>query len=181
MTAAPALDPASSLAPGQPGLATPRLLADLVHLQASSRPAAPALGGEGGELSYAALSQQLHLMGGWLAGQGLGRGERVAVYLDKRQEFVIACFSAGAVGAVFVPVNPVLKADQVAHILRDCDVRLLVTSGARLQGLVEVLPECPALRELLLVDAPPQGLALPPSLRLHAWQAVQASIARKPR
>ena len=46
----------------------------------------------------------------------------------------------GAVGAVFVPVNPVLKAEQVAHILNDCDVRVLVTSGARLQTLTEVLP-----------------------------------------
>ncbi|HLO95115.1 MAG TPA: AMP-binding protein, partial [Burkholderiaceae bacterium] len=169
--------PAFACAPGQPGFPAPRLLADLVHLQARCRPSAPALGSEGGTLSYGGLSQQLHLMGGWLAARGVSRGERVAVYLDKRQEFVITCFGAGAVGAVFVPVNPVLKAEQVAHILRDCDVRLLVTAGARLQSLAEVLPDCPALREVLLVDALPEGLGLPPALRLHAWSELQAAAA----
>ena len=167
--------PASAHSPSLPGLRPPSLLPDLVHQQARIRPVAPALGGDGGELAYAALSQQLHLMAGWLGAQGLARGERVAVYLDKRHEFVIACFGAGEVGGVFVPVNPVLKAEQVAHILRDCDVRLLVTAGARLQALAEVLPDCPALREVLLVDALPEGLALPPALRLHAWAEVQAA------
>ncbi len=167
--------PAPAHTPDQPGFRTPRLLADLVHHQALCRPAAVALGGEGGSLDYGSLSQQLHLMGGWLAARGVSRGERVAVYLDKRQEFVIACFGAGGVGAVFVPVNPVLKAEQVAHILRDCDVRVLVTAGARLQSLAEVLADCPALREVLLVDAPPEGLALPPALRLHDWTALQGA------
>ncbi|MBB2486237.1 acyl-CoA ligase (AMP-forming), exosortase A system-associated [Mitsuaria sp. WAJ17] len=168
-TVAPVLAPVFALSPGQPGFPAPRLLADLVHQQARCRPAALALGGDGGALDYGGLSQQLHLMGGWLAARGVSRGERVAVYLDKRQEFVIACFGAGAVGGVFVPVNPVLKAEQVVHILRDCDVRVLVTAGARLQSLVEVLPDCPALREVLLVDARPDALALPPALRLHDW------------
>ena len=38
-------------------------------------------------------------------------------------------FGAAAAGGVFVPVNPLLKAEQVAYILRDCDVRVLVTSA----------------------------------------------------
>ena len=150
----------------------PRLLADLVHRQARLRPASPALGGEGGELDYAGLSRGLQQMGAWLAARGLGRGQRMAVYLDKRQEFVIACFGAGAVGAVFVPVNPVLKAEQVAHILQDCEVTLLVTAGARLQSLAEVLPDCPSLRHVLLVDAGPSVPGLPAWLQRHDWAEV---------
>ncbi len=66
---------------------------------------------------------------------GLGRGERVAVYLEKRLETVIALFGAAAAGGVFVPVNPLLKPEQVAYILRDCNVRVLVTSADRLKLL----------------------------------------------
>ena len=55
-----------------------------------------------------------------------------AIYLDKRFETVIAAFGTAAAGGVFVPVNPLLKAEQVGYILRDCNVRVLVTSPERL-------------------------------------------------
>ncbi|UUZ51392.1 long-chain fatty acid--CoA ligase [Massilia sp. B-10] len=44
-----------------------------------------------------------------LLGAGIGRAGRVAVYLEKRIEAVAACFGASRAGAVFVPVNPLLK------------------------------------------------------------------------
>ena len=66
---------------------------------------------------------------------GLLRADRVAIYLEKRSEAVIAMFAATAAGGVFVPVNPLLKPEQVAHILLDCNVRILVTSPERLELL----------------------------------------------
>lgn len=56
-------------------------------------------------------------------------------------------------GAVFVPVNPVLKPMQVEHILNDCDVRVLITSPERLQHLQDVLPDCRSLHHVILSDA----------------------------
>ena len=54
-------------------------------------------------------------------------------------EHVAALFGAAAAGMVFVPVNPLLKPEQVAYILRDCDVRVLVTSADRLRQLAPSL------------------------------------------
>ena len=51
----------------------------------------------------------------------------------------IAAFGTAAAGGVFVPLNPLLKPDQVAYILRDCNVRVLVTSPERLAALAGVL------------------------------------------
>ena len=68
-----------------------------------------------------------------MAALDIARGARVAVYLEKRIETVVASFGAPAHGAVFVPINPLLKAEQVGYILRDCDVRVLVTSAERLE------------------------------------------------
>ena len=59
---------------------------------------------------------------------GLERGERVGIYLDKRLETVVSIFGTSAAGGVFVPVNPVLRPQQVAYILADCGVRVLVTT-----------------------------------------------------
>src|SRR6202171_3669972 len=97
-------------------------------------------------LSYSTLASSMRHLCGGLVSMGLGRSERVAVYLDKRFETVIACFGAAAAGAVFVPVNPLLKSDQVGHILRDCNARVLVTSAARLPLAEAALGNCPDLR-----------------------------------
>ena len=75
---------------------------------------------------------------------GLGRGDRVGIYLDKRIETVAAIFGTSRAGGVFVPVNHILKASQVTYILGDCDVRVLVTTSDRLALLREQLVDCPA-------------------------------------
>ena len=102
---------------------------------------------------------------------GFGRSERVAVYLDKRFETVIACFGAAAAGGVFVPVNPLLKSDQVGHILRDCNARVLITSAERLTLLEAALGSCPDLRHVIVVDEGVNGKA-PAPYAVHRWSQV---------
>ena len=53
-----------------------------------------------------------------------------------------------------VPVNALLKAPQVAHILRDCDVTALVTTASRLVDLAREIPDLAGLRVAITVDEP---------------------------
>ena len=85
----------------------------------------PALSHQDVTLDYASVWEQAWRTGAVLADLGVERGDRVAVYLDKRPETVAGIFGASVAGAVFVPVNPALKGAQVAYILGDCDVRVL--------------------------------------------------------
>ena len=85
-----------------------------------------------------------------LARRRTGRAERVGIYLDKRFETVIACFGATAAGGVFVPLNPLLKPEQIAYILRDCNVAVLVTSRERYAILRDALAGCQDLRHIIL-------------------------------
>ncbi|MFV0276886.1 MAG: acyl-CoA ligase (AMP-forming), exosortase A system-associated [Parahaliea sp.] len=103
-------------------------------------------------LDYEALRQRCQAFARGLLEAGLGAGERVAVYLPKQPEAVVTIFGTSAAGGVFVPVNPLLKPRQVAHILADCNVRVLVTSVQRLRSLQEVLGECPDIRTLVVVE-----------------------------
>lgn len=129
------------------------LLHELIALTALRSPRAVALTSGAAHLSYAELSTSVSQFASGLLGLGLDRGERVAIYLEKRFETVIASFGVTAAGAVFVPVNPLLKPEQVAFILRDCNVRVLVTSPERLALLKEVLAECHDLRHVVVTDA----------------------------
>ena len=80
------------------------------------------------------------------------------MYLPKLLETVTSLFGAALSGGVFVPINPLLKAGQVAHILRDCNVRILVTSADRARLLAEALTECHDLNSVVIVEKTQKGL-----------------------
>ena len=128
------------------------LLPELIYRAADRDPSALALTFGKSTLCYAELQDAVNRFASGLLSIGLQRGERVAIYLEKRFEMVIASFGAPAAGGVFVPINPLLKADQVAYILRDCNVRILVTSPERLALLQETLPSCHDLRHVVVLD-----------------------------
>lgn len=149
-------------------------MATLIHeviLDTARRtPDAPALSWQGEEQRYDALAQSVRDCAAALLALGLQRGARVAVYLEKRPENVSAMFGAAAAGGVFVPVNPLLKPEQVAYILADCNVDILVTSRERLAQLGPALAACPDLRTVLLTGEPAMAGTLGP-LRLLSWRA----------
>jgi acyl-CoA ligase (AMP-forming) (exosortase A-associated) len=149
------------------------LLPDLITRSTLRDPAAPALTHGKETLAYADLQRAAAAFASGLIALGLGRGERVAIYLEKRFETVIASFGATAAGGVFVPLNPLLKAEQVAYILRDCNVRVLVTSPERATLLTEALRDCHDLRQVILTGTVPDSW--PPSMPTVAWQALLES------
>jgi acyl-CoA ligase (AMP-forming) (exosortase A-associated) len=127
------------------------LLHKLIFQSAEKNPDAEAIRFQQQKLSYSWLARQIERVAHGLIALGLGRRERIAVYLDKRPETVIAMFAAAAAGTVFVPVNPLLKPEQVAYILRDCNVRILITSRDRLLLLKDVLAGCHDLRQAVVI------------------------------
>ncbi len=153
------------------------LLPELVAESARLTPQARALTCGAESLTYAALQRDVGALASGLIGLGLERAERVAIYLEKRFETVIGCFGSAAAGGVFVPVNPLLKPDQVAYILRDCNVRALVTSGERLALLRDALSGCPDLRHVVTVGDGPGEAALP-GIRIVRWGEALAAPPR---
>ena len=147
------------------------LLHELIDISASSTPDAKALTYGKSTLSYGELQDLVTRFASGLVGLGLQRGERVAIYLEKRFETVIASFGAPAAGGVFVPLNPLLKPEQVGYILRDCNVRMLVTSPERLALLQETLPACHDLRHVIVLDGA-NGSVAPGGLALTTWSAL---------
>ncbi len=123
---------------------------------------------------YATLSSRIEGFASALLGFGLSRADRVGIYLDKRIETVVACFGAAAAGGVFVPLNPLFKPEQVGYILRDCNVRVLVTSPERLTSLAPMLSSCPDLRHVIATGQ--SAASTPgPGIEVADWSAVVAA------
>ncbi|WP_314173110.1 AMP-binding protein [Streptomyces winkii] len=79
-----------------------------------------------GRISYRDADTLSDGIAAHLAARGLERGDRLALMLQNSPHFVLALFGAWKAGAVVVPVNPMYKAREVAHVLHDAEVTALV-------------------------------------------------------
>ena len=103
-------------------------------------------------VSYGDLTDQVRRAAASFLGLGIRPGDRIAVFLNKRIEAVVAYFAATLCGGIFVPVSSVLKATQVRHILDDCAVSVLVTSAAQAKVSIDIISGCSSLNHIVLVD-----------------------------
>nr|WP_233281327.1 AMP-binding protein [Sphingomonas changnyeongensis] len=96
------------------------------------------------EIGYDALDRLVGQLACWLVEQGVAPGDRVASWLPKGLWTCLLPLAAPRAGAVHVPVNPLLKRAQVAHILADSGAVLLLTGAGRADSLMpgDVPPGC---------------------------------------
>ncbi len=151
------------------------LIHKLIFKSADHTPDAEALVYQEHKKDYATVAREIGNVASALLSLGLCRSERLAVYLEKRHEAVTALFGAAAAGGVFVPVNPLLKPEQVAYILCDCNVRILVTSADRLNLLATVLPRCHDLHTVIVLDSA-EKLPNISGLNIIPWNQVCSSF-----
>ena len=85
--------------------------------------------------------------------------DRVAIFIENRPESLIAALAAAAVGAVFVPINHMLRTRQVMHILSHSGAACLVSSASRLQTLAPALGGAADIR-LIAIDPLPENPGL---------------------
>ncbi|HEX8640529.1 MAG TPA: acyl-CoA ligase (AMP-forming), exosortase A system-associated [Allosphingosinicella sp.] len=145
----------------------------LDHLTRRGDSAAPALLTREGLLDYAGLEQAVGALGAGLTARGLEPGARVATWLPKGRMTSLLPLAAARAGLVHVPINPLLKRTQVAHILADSGAAMLISGRARLATLEpdDIPAACTTLEEeagealfstanpLAISDHDPDGLA----------------------
>ncbi|WP_327341721.1 long-chain fatty acid--CoA ligase [Streptomyces europaeiscabiei] len=110
---------------------------------------------EGREISAAELSRTAGEFAAGLSEHGLRRGDRIAYLGFNSATFLETLFAAAHLGAVFVPVNFRLAADEVRHILNDCGAHTLVVEQGH-RELVESIRSDVHTRHHILVDTDPE-------------------------
>ena len=117
-------------------------------------------------LDYDALHGIVGKMAAALIAHGLIAGDRVATWLPKTIEACAMPLAAARAGLVHVPINPLLKRAQVAHILADSGARMLITGAGRVNALEA--GDCPEGCVLLLGDALRSAMAAVAPMPLSA-------------
>lgn len=140
----------------------------LDHLSLRGERGAPALLLRDGEISHEELDRRVSRIAAMLLARGCQPGDRVATWLGKTWLACVMPLAAVRAGLVHVPVNPLLKRAQVAHILADSGARLLITNPARSGSLADgdVLAACALADDAAFAaEVISEGPGLPPSTR----------------
>ncbi len=107
-------------------------------LLATADASTPALAAPGRPpLTHGALRRQTLATLAWLNGQGLARGDRVAIVLPNGPEMA-ACFVACASGVAAAPLNPAYRAEEFDFYLRDLRAKALIVDAGSMSPAVEV-------------------------------------------
>jgi fatty-acyl-CoA synthase len=102
-----------------------------LRVSAERYPDKTALWHYGRELSYGELYAQATRLAGHLAQQGVGKGDRIALWMQNSPAWVIGAFAAWQLGAVVVPLAPMLQAREFGFFLQDAGIKVGVV-GAEL-------------------------------------------------
>lgn len=116
-------------------------------------PDAPALlSGLKQEADYAEFARRAAAIGGYLKGvHGIEKGDRVAIFMSNRTQYLEAMYGIWFTGAAAVPINAKLHAKEAAYIIDNAEVNLALVSSDVGAGLQENAPDC--LKTLIAADS----------------------------
>src|SRR5512136_789510 len=98
------------------------------------------------------INRDANRLGNALKGLGIGRGDRVAVQMPNCPEILSAFPAIYKIGAVVVPLNPLMRPDQAAYIYRDCGAKAIITSSDFVLRVLEAQKQTPDLQRVILTD-----------------------------
>lgn len=100
----------------------------LVETAAEFYPHKAALNYYGQPISYGRLDREIKFLGGALVQNGIGKGDRVALYMQNSPQYIIAFYAIMRANAVVVPVNPMNNVKELTFILEDSEAVALITT-----------------------------------------------------
>ncbi|MGJ4890922.1 acyl-CoA synthetase [Bradyrhizobium sp. HKCCYLR20261] len=104
-------------------------LGDLLRRSAARTPGKTAVICGETSWTYAEFNAVVDRLAAGLASRGVGKGERVAILARNSHAFAALRFALARLGAVLVPINFMLKPEEVAYILKHAGARLLATDS----------------------------------------------------
>ncbi|HOT14732.1 MAG TPA: AMP-binding protein [Bacteroidales bacterium] len=112
-------------------------------------------------LTYAEIHQQVIFFAKGLLSLGLRRGERVAMLLEGRTEWVVSELGILYCAAVNVPLSVKLnEPDELLFRLKHSGAKFVITSGYQAKKIVSLLPSLPLIEKIIVVDDEPLGFSL---------------------
>ncbi len=144
------------------------ILADLIQIRAEQKPDLDVLTFEhlsldGGASTdevrrYADLQSNANRLAAALLGRGIEQGDCIAVMLRNHPEFVEAAIAASTLGAIIVPVDPRIRGEKLAFMLRKARCRAVICADDCIDTLLAVREQAPDLEWVWWLDSGAPGM-----------------------
>jgi long-chain acyl-CoA synthetase len=130
--------------------------------------------------SFKELRVEMNRVGYGLSRLGIGKGDRVCIYLDSSPEYLISYFAIWRIGAVAVPTNIVYQAEELLHAISDAGARAIITDTRGIRVVSEVQKKATSPTHIICVayDGTDPGVAAWASFPLapHSMRATNCSL-----
>lgn len=104
-------------------------------------------------ITFRELDALVNSLANALLGLGVTKGDRVALFMMNRPEWVISFYATARIGAVATPLNPSYKKMEVAYQVNDSEAKLLITQEALYPIVQEARPDMPELKTVVVAGA----------------------------
>ncbi len=129
----------------------------------------------GQSLSYGELSRLSSNLSALLIEQGLKRGDRVGIYMNKCLESAIAIYGIMKAGGAYVPLDPFAPVSRIGYVINNCGIEHLITKPAKLDSVRQILDEGSTLK--CLIGSDPQS---DQRVRCISWAEVYEFSSHSP-
>jgi crotonobetaine/carnitine-CoA ligase len=110
-------------------------------------------------LSYQEVEVRSGALASALVELGIGKGDRVAIILPNRLEYLLSFFALARLGAIQIPVNPFLKGEFLRYQLADSGAKALIGDAAAIRQFEAVAAQLPDLQTVIAVGPVPDARA----------------------
>jgi long-chain acyl-CoA synthetase len=112
------------------------------YLEENARrfPESPCTIFKGAKISYQEMNSITDQLAAGLAELGVGKGDRVGIFMPNTPQFVMACFATLKLGAVVVAVNPLYTAREIEHQVNDAGIEVMLVMSNYYNTIKQVQP-----------------------------------------
>ena len=106
--------------------------------------------------TYAEFHREVLALAHGLLRLGIDKGDRVGIWAPNCPQWTLLQYATAEIGAILVPINPAYRTDELAYVLNQAGVRLLVAAPSfRTSDYAAMIddarPDCPGLRWVVLI------------------------------
>jgi long-chain acyl-CoA synthetase len=135
------------------------MLHDQLTERASKRPDAIFIIQGQRRVTYGEINQKIFQMASFLLGNGLRKGDRVAILCENSPEYVASYFAIQKAGGISVDINFQYSAHEIIGILNHCSASVLIVEAKYWRGVADIIMKTPSVKTVVGVDSRNKGLS----------------------
>lgn len=93
------------------------------------------------ELTYQQLAEKSAQLANYLQKAGVGRGDRVGIYMNKNIYSAVAIYGILIAGAAYVPLDPFAPTERLSFVINDCGIKFIITNESKSEQLSEIIKQ----------------------------------------